>query len=256
MPGGLASHPFPQVLVVGLAECGTHAVVAAEIGSLDTGERELAEKLVPFLDAGMLVIADRGFYGFDFWATLMATGADLLFRVSSHVKLTPVKVLDDGSYIAEIRSKGTRQTKWGIPLSAVSDPREATRIPVRVVEYNVSGTAEDDSAGTFRVITTVQDPEDLTAPEIAAAYHERWEYEIALREIQSYMLETGGRLRSKSPELVRQEIWGLLLAHYAIRKVMTEAAESAGIDPDRLSFIRSINVVRRQVTDQAAFSPR
>jgi len=106
------------------------------------------------------------------------------------------------------------------------------------------------------VITTILDPEDVTAPEVAAAYNERWEYEISLKEIENQMLEPGAGLRSKSPELVRQELWGLLLAHYAIRSLMAEAAHSAGIDPDRLSFMRSINVVRRQVTDQAAFSPR
>lgn len=256
MPGGLADHPFPQVQVVGLAECGTHAVVAAEIGTMESGERELAEKLASWLEPGMLVIADRGFFSFDLWAKLMATGADLLFRISSTVKLAPSEVLDDGSYISEIHSKSTRGAKWRIPLSAVTDPREATHIPVRVVEYSVRGAADEADPEVLRVITTVLDPEVLTAAEIAAAYHERWEYEIALREIQSQLLETGGRLRSKWPDLVRQEIWGLLLAHYAVRKLMTEAAESAGIDPDRVSFIRSVNVVRRQVTDQAAFSPR
>ena len=106
------------------------------------------------------------------------------------------------------------------------------------------------------MITTILDPEEVTAAEIAAAYHERWEYEIALKEIETQMLEPGCGLRSKSRELVRQELWGLLLAHHAIRSLMTQAAESAGIDPDRLSFMRSINVVRRQVTDQAAFSPQ
>ena len=99
------------------------------------------------------------------------------------------------------------------------------------------------------------DPDDVTAVELAAAYAERWEYEISLREIETQMLEPGGGLRSKSPELLRQELWGLLLAHFAIRSLMAEAAASAGLDPDRLSFMRSISLVRRQVTDQAAFSP-
>ena len=100
------------------------------------------------------------------------------------------------------------------------------------------------------------DPDDVTAVELAAAYAQRWEYEISLREIETQMLEPGGGLRSKSPELLRQELWGLLLAHFAIRSLMAEAAASAGLDPDRLSFMRSISLVRRQVTDQAAFSPR
>jgi hypothetical protein len=256
MPGGLARHPFPQALVVGLGECGTHAVVSAQIGTLEAGERELAGKLAPSMGPGMLVIADRGFFSFSLWAEFMATGADLLFRLASPVKLAPLKILDDGSYISEIHSKSTRNAKWRIPLSAVSDPREATHIPVRVVEYTVTGAADEAAPEVFRIVTTVLDPDDLTAAELAAAYQERWEYEITLREIQNQMLESGGRLRSKSPELARQEIWGLLLAHFAIRKLIAEAAESAGIDPDRLSFIRSIRVARRQILDQAAFSPQ
>lgn len=255
LSGNSSRNPFPLVQVAGLGECGTHAVVAAEIGTIAVGERELAGKLASSLEPEMLVIADRGFFSFDLWAEFMATRADLLFRVPAHVKLPALKILEDGSYISEIHSQRTRQAGWRIPLSAAGDPRKATHIPVRVVEYTITGTAPEEEPEVYRVITTVLDPDDLTAPEIAAAYQERWEYEIALKEIETQMLD-GGRLRSKSPELVRQEIWGLLLAHYAIRKLMTEAAESAGIDPDRLSFIRSINVARRQVTDQAAFSPR
>ncbi len=125
-----------------------------------------------------------------------------------------------------------------------------------MIEYTVTAAAGSREAEVFRLITTILDPDDLTAAELAAAYQQRWEYEIALKEIETQMLEPGSGLRSKSPELVRQELWGLLLAQYAIRALMAEAAESAGVDPDRLSFIRSINVVRRQVTDQAAFSPR
>jgi IS4 transposase len=106
------------------------------------------------------------------------------------------------------------------------------------------------------MITTILGPDDVTAVELAAAYQQRWEYEISLREIEAQMLEPGSGLRSRSPELVRQEPWGLLLAHHAIRALMAEAAAAAGLDPDRLSFLRSISLVRRQVTDQAAFSPR
>ena len=255
-PGGLTRRPFPQIQVIGLGECGTHAVVAAEIGTVSVGERELAEKLAPALEPGMLVIADRGFYSFQLWAQFMATGADLLFRVASGVKLPPGAILPDGSYLSEINSKGTRSAGYRIPLSVVGDPRRATHIPVRVVEYTVTGSAGSREPEVFRMITTILDPEEVTAAEIAAAYHERWEYEIALKEIETQMLEPGCGLRSKSRELVRQELWGLLLAHHAIRSLMTQAAESAGIDPDRLSFMRSINVVRRQVTDQAAFSPQ
>jgi hypothetical protein len=255
-PGGLTRRPFPQIQVVGLGECGTHAVVAAEIGTVSVGEREIAEKLGPSLEPGMLVIADRGFFSFELWAGFLVSGADLLFRIASHIKLPAREVLPDGSYISVISSRGTRSSGFQIPLSAAGDPRRATHIPVRVIEYTVTAAAGSREAEVFRLITTILDPDDLTAAELAAAYQQRWEYEIALKEIETQMLEPGSGLRSKSPELVRQEFWGLLLAHYAIRALMAEAAESAGLDPDRLSFIRSINVVRRQVTDQAAFSPR
>jgi IS4 transposase len=127
---------------------------------------------------------------------------------------------------------------------------------VRVIEYTVSPGQAGGTPETFRLITTIMDPDDVTAVELAAAYAQRWEYEISLREIETQMLEPGGGLRSKSPELLRQELWGLLLAHFAIRSLMAEAAAAAGLDPDRLSFMRSISLVRRQVTDQAAFSPR
>ena len=254
-PAGVTRRPFPQIQVIGLAECGTHAVIAAEIGTVHVGEREIAGKLARALEPGMLVIADHGFFSFQLWAEFMAAGADLIFRIAAGVKLPPGRVLEDGSYLSEIKQKRVKGSGYRIPLSVVGDPRRATHIPVRVVEYAVSG-APADAVETYRVITTILDPEEVTAVEVAAAYQERWEYEIALKEIETQMLEAGSGLRSKTPELVRQELWGLLLAHYSIRAVMTEAAGTAGIDPDRLSFIRSINVVRRLVTDQAAFSPQ
>jgi hypothetical protein len=255
-PGGLTRRPFPQIQVIGLGECGTHAVIAAEIGTVSIGEREIAGKLAPSLGPGMLVIADRGFYSFQLWAEFLASGTDLLFRVAATLKLPVIEGLPDGSYISVVNSKSTRSSGFQIPLAAVDDPRRATHIPVRVIEYTVTDAAGDGRPEVFRLITTILDPDDLTAAELAAAYQERWEYEIALKEIETQMLEPGHGLRSKSPELVRQELWGLLLAHYAIRALMAEAAQSAGIDPDRVSFIRSINLVRRQATDQAAFSPQ
>ena len=255
-PGGLTRRPFPQIQVIGLGECGTHAVVAAETGTVSVGEREIASGLAPALEPDMLVIADRGFYSFGLWAEFSATGADLLFRIASHIKLPANEILPDGSYLSVVKSKSIRGSGFQIPLSAVGDPRRATHIPVRVIEYTVTGSNASRGPEVFRLITTILDPEDVTAAELAAAYQQRWEYEIALKEIETQVLEPGGGLRSKSPELVRQELWGLLLAHYAIRSLMSEAAASAGLDPDRLSFMRSINVVRRQVTGQAAFSPQ
>ena len=164
-------------------------------------------------------------------------------------------MLPDGSYLSVINSKRTRSAGYRIPLSAVDDPRDATHIPVRVIEYTVTGQGIEHSQ-TFRLITTILDPEAATALELAAAYQQRWEYEMSLREIEAQLLEPGQGLRSKTPELIRQEFWGLLLTHYAIRALMTDAADTAELDPDQLSYIRTLNIVRRQVTNQAGFSPR
>jgi len=255
-PGGTTRRPFPQVQVLGLGECGTHAVVAAQIGTLGAGERELAAGLLEATGPGMLVIADRGFFSFEFWRDCLLTGADLLFRVPAGLRLPVLQTLPDGSYLSEVHMHKVRGSGFRIPLAEASDPRNATHIPVRVIEYTVSPGQAGGTPETFRLITTIMDPDDVTAVELAAAYAQRWEYEISLREIETQMLEPGGGLRSKSPELLRQELWGLLLAHFAIRSLMAEAAAAAGLDPDRLSFMRSISLVRRQVTDQAAFSPR
>jgi len=252
---GGTRRPFPQVHVVGLGECGTHAVVAAVVGTIYDGERKLAAGLLAAVSPGMLVLADRGFFSFELWAQYLVTGTDLLWRVTAGIKLPVTEVLPDGSYLSVINSKKTRSAGYRIPLSAVDDPRDATHIPVRVIEYTVTGEGTEQSR-TFRLITTILDCGAATAMELAVAYQQRWEYEMSLREIETQLLAPGQGLRSKTPELVRQEFWGLLLAHYAIRALMTEAADTAELDPDRLSFIRTLNVVRRQVTNQTGFSPR
>ncbi len=125
---------------------------------------------------------------------------------------------------------------------------------MRVIEYEV--TNRDGKGEIFCLITTIMNPQDASAAELAAAYQQRWEFESSLDEIKTHQRGRGGVLRSKSPEMIKQEIWALLLTHYAIRHLMCEAADQAGKDPDRLSFMRSLRVIRRQVTDQAGFSPQ
>ena len=253
-----SADPFPKVRMVGLGECGTHAVVAAEIGPARTGERELAEGLVGWFEPGMLIIADRGFFSYALWTQAMAAGADLLFRVANHPKLPVQTVLPDGSYLSTVYHPTRGKGRTGqVPLAFTGDPLTATEIPVRVIEYTITNRLRPgERAGElFCLVTTIVDPDAASSFELAAAYHERWEYELSLKEIETQLLTPGRTLRSKKPELARQEIWGLLLAHYAIRSLMTDAADIGDIDPDRLSFIRSLNLVRRQVTNQADFSP-
>ncbi|MCK9929583.1 IS4 family transposase [Frankia sp. Mgl5] len=245
--------PFPQARLVGLGECGTHTIVAAELDSWHINEHRLAEKLVDRFEPGMLVIADRGFYSFLFWKDAAATGADLLFRMPAGPELPVVQTLPDGSYLSflldpKVRRRRAVQKHRGSTL--VEPPSGPT---VRVIEYEV--TNRDGSGELFCLITTILDPTEATAAELADAYNQRWEFETSLDELKTHQRGRGTVLRSQSPDLVRQEIWALLLTHYAIRALMTEAADQADLDPDRLSFMRSLRVIRRQVTNQAAFSP-
>jgi hypothetical protein len=244
--------PFPQVRLVGLGECGTHAIVAARLGASRAGERELAGQLVSDFEPGMLIIADRGFYSYRLWETAAGSGADLLWRMQEGPDLPVVRALPDGSYESflidpKVRARRNGQRYRGKPVD------EPSGIPVRVVEYEV--TNRDGSDEIFCLITTITDPGEATAAELAAAYAERWEFESSLDELKTHQRGQRGVLRSKSPEMARQEIWALLLTHYAIRHLMREAADQADVDPDRLSFMRSLRVIRRQVTGQAGFSP-
>ena len=256
-PKGGTRRPFPQTRSVGLSECGTHALIAAELGTIYQGERELASGLTSRVTHDMLVIADREFYSYDLWRSFLATGAQLLWRAWATITLEPIELLADGSYLAEVSNKSSRSSATRIPLASVNgNLRLATHIPVRVVEYQIEG--HTDSTGkseTFRLITSILDPEQATAVELAEAYHQRWEIESSFREIEIQLLRGNG-LRSKTPELVRQELWGLFIAHYAIRAFMVEAADTVDLDPDRISFTRSLNIIRRQLTEPAEFSPQ
>lgn len=260
--GRLSSGPkasaFPQVLVVGLGECGSHAVVAASMGPCRSGEQTLFPDLLGAFEPDMLVMADRNFYHFSAWRQALDTGADLLWRVKSLVELPVLDWLVDGSYRSVLinpkitgdrRKRLLRQLRSGqeVPADAV--------IPVRVVEYDVPNREGNGQHELICVITSILDPDDVSAIELAAAYHQRWEFENGIDEKKTHLRGSGRVLRSQSPEMVRQEIWAFLLAHYAIRQLMCRAADEADIDPDRLSFMRSLRVVRRHVTSQAGFSP-
>ena len=252
-----ATSPFPQVRLVALGECGTHAVVDAAMGGIGTGEQTLAEELIARFTPGTLVLADRNFYSYQAWQRACATGAALLWRVSATLSLPVLEWLPEGSYRSVVINPKIRGRHREALLAAAAaagaelDPAQA--IPVRVVEYmieNRSGSGE-----LFCLITTLLDHEFAPAVELAHAYSQRWEIELSFDEIETHQTGQHRVLRSKTPELVKQEIWSLLLTHYAIRHVMKDAADTAGTDPDDLSFIRSYRAIRRQVSNQAGFSP-
>jgi hypothetical protein len=245
----LAWSAFPQVRVVGLAECGTHAIVAAAMGGYAKYERKLTRELLPNFTAGMLILADRGFYSFDVWKETIQSGADLLWRVTTRIDIPVLKALPDGSYLSSVAPAGMRsELKRG-----KSRRVELHEIPVRVIDYTIDNRSNPDEV--IRLITTILDPEAAPASDLAALYQQRWEFEIGLDEIETHQMGRPRVLRSKLPELVRQEIWSFLLIHYAIRSFMVEAADDIGEDPDRMSFMRSLRVIRRQVSGLAAFSP-
>jgi hypothetical protein len=256
--GGRGPSAFPVVRLVGLGECGTHAIVAASIGTWSTGERSLTGPLLDDLEPDMLVLADRGFYSYELWEQALRTGAALVFRVQANMKFPAFEIYPDGSYRSVILhpkvQSPTRKKARRIGDGPHGDRAtlEGAGISCRVVEYSVDRDNPDE---VICLITSLLDPDDAPAHELAALYHERWEFELSLKEIEISQLGHGRVLRSKTPEMVRQEIWGILLAHYAIRKLMHDAAETSDVDPDRLSFLRSLRIIRRQITDQAGFSP-
>jgi len=235
---GEANVGYPQIRMVGLVECGTHVVFAAATGPLRTGEHALARQVFTSLGPGMLLLADRGFFGVDLWQSAAVTGADLLWRVRKDIVLAVVEQLPDGSYLSEIfDQRDIHHTRQGVR--------------VRVVEYTIAGHED-----VYRLITTIFDPNRAPASELAALYAQRWEFESTLDEIKTHLGGSHLVLRSQHPDGAEQELYGFLLVHHAIRTLMHRAAREGEHDPDRISFIRSLRVVRRQVTDQAAFSPR
>jgi len=235
---------FPQARVVGLAECGTHAVFAAQIGTYAQSEAALAESLLDRLEPGMLLTADRGFFSYALWRKAIGTGADLLWRIRtdrSGPKPTRVEDLPDGSWLAHLR----RTT----PAAA----RREELMLVRVIDYTIDDGRENPA--TYRLFTTLLDPSEVTAADLAAAYTQRWEIELTFDELKTHQRGPRTVLRSKSPDLVLQEIWGHLCCHYAIRSLMAEAATHSGHDPDRVSFVAALRITRQTLAHPGAFPP-
>lgn len=233
---GRGDAAFPQLRIVALAECGTHAMFAAKMGGSTggktDGENTLATDLAGACRPGMLVFADRGFGGsYDLFEKFAASGADLCWRVKSNAVLAVNERFDDGSFRSELPKTTTRPART-----------------VRVVEYEIEDPGRPQAEDTtYRLVTTVLDPTRAPAAELAVRYAERWEFETALDELKTHQRGARVVLRSKTEDGVRQEAWGMLCVHYAIRALMCRAAEEGEVDPDRVSFTRSIRAARRSV---------
>ncbi|TAM91979.1 MAG: IS4 family transposase [Jatrophihabitans sp.] len=229
---------FPQARLVALAECGTHAIFDAVIGPYTASELALADELIGRLESGMLLLADRNFTSYALWRKAIATGADLLWRAKTGLRPEHVQTLTDDSWLARIR---------------LSTDKHAEPITVRVIDYTIDDGRPNPEH--YRLFTTITDPAVASATELAAAYVQRWEIELTFDELKTHQRGPRTVLRSKSPELAQQEIWGHLCCHYAIRSLMSQAAVHAGHDPDRVSFVAALRIVRQSVAQQGAFPP-
>ncbi len=231
---------YPQIRFASLVENGTHVLFGTRLGGCSTPEATLAKEVIPRLEAGMLCLADRYFFGFEMWQKARGTGADLLWRVRKNVALPCLKRLPDGSYLSRIYPYRQKH-------------RTATNgIDVRVIEYVLEGSGSKE---IYRLVTTILDPEAAPAQELAALYGQRWEIETALDELKTHLRGSRIQLRSKTPDLVIQEFYSLMMVHFAIRGLMHEAALKGDIDPDKLSFVHAVRVVRRKLANPLAFSP-
>lgn len=232
---------FPQIRLVSLVENGTHVLFGSQIAGCRTGEGRLADLVINSLGEGMLCLADRYYFSYKRWTQAAKTGAALVWRVKTNMNLPCNQRLSDGSYLSKIyRSTHDRR----------GDKRG---IEVRVIEYTLEGVAGAEPL--YRLLTTILDPAEAPANELAALYHERWEIETALDELKTHLRGARIVLRSKTPELVRQEVYGLLLAHFAVRGLMHQAALKGDVDVDQLSFLHSVRVVRRRLQRFVAAPP-
>lgn len=232
---GSGKGAYPKLRVVALAECGTHAIFAAAMGHYNSGETTLARELVGRLDRQMLVLADRLFLSHPLFSAFAASGAQLCWRAKSNAVLPVLKRHPDGSYASELVASDDKAAREQVT-------------PVRVVEYTIADPGRPQAEGTiYRLVTTLTDHEAFPAAEMAALYGQRWEIESALDELKTHQRGPRVVLRSKSPDGVRQEVWGYLCTHYAIRALMAGAASDRGMDPDRVSFTATLAAARRSI---------
>jgi len=259
---GESRSAFCKARVVALSECGTHAFVAAEVDAYGVGEKTLANRLYPRLQADELLSADRNFYSFNAWALAASTGAQLLWRAPTQLGLPVVRVLPDGTYLSLLidpKITGPRRERLLTAAREGRDPNqdleEDAAHLVRVIEYTVPDRPGNGHGELIVLLTSITSPDQARADELAGAYHQRWEHETANDQLKTDLRGPGRVLRSKLPDLVYQEIWAWLIVHHAITALIAAASAAADLDPDRISFHQVLNLVRRTATGTAAFPP-
>jgi hypothetical protein len=265
---------FPKARVVALAECGTHAFLAAEVAAYSVGEKTLAARLLPRLREDELLTADRNFYSWPAWDSATATGAALLWRAPTQLDLPIVRVLDDGTFLTVLVKPTIRGRRRERLIAAARAGQDLTDIntvpeayderglpvvhPARVIEYEVPDRAGNGTGEVIVLLSSIlqiSGRDGARADELAAAYHERWEQETANDQLKTHLRGPGRVLRSRLPDLVHQEIWAYLIVHHAISELTAKASAAADLDPDRLSFAQALRMIRRTATATADIPP-
>lgn len=246
-PGGRQGQAgYPQARCMLLAECGTHAILGANLGPYASGEWALCQPLLSRLRPDMLCLADRGFNGFEHWEQARATGAQLLWRCGATRNLPVEQMLSDGSYLSTIRPTGVSTAE-----------AKARAITVRVIDYTLPNMPSTINGGQphYRLMTTLLD--DKTAPllELAELYHRRWAMESIYDELKPHLVQNRRVLRSRTPELVRQEFYGWVLMHYTVRWLIHQGAARYRIPHEDLSFVGHLQLIRQQQPLSGAFPP-
>lgn len=234
---------YPRLRWVALGEVGSRAIIGLEAGSYREGESRLARPLLQRLSPGMLCLCDRYFYGFELWEQARQTGADLAWRIRKNLVFPAETTLADGSYLSRA-FPSSRQLRKGHP-----------GVPIRVIDYRIDDRGRPLAEPLYRLVTTILDPDEAPANELAALYAERWEVETSIKEVKSYQGRPNAVLRSKKPDGVLQELYGLLIVHYAIRWLIHQASLKEDVDPDRPSFTSALRVMRRKLSRPESFSP-
>jgi hypothetical protein len=242
--GGRGAGAFPQVRKLSLVELGTHAeqaLVLRGIRGEGASEKSMAPGLFRHLKRGMLLLWDRGFLGYNLWQGVQLSGCELLARVSTRLVLRPVRALADGSYTANLYPSSHDRTRqrWGLL--------------VRVIRYTHDDPRRVGCGQDHLLLTTLMDAETHPATGLIRLYHERWEIELTYDEQKTHLTAPRAtkpaHLRSETPLGVIQEVYALSIGHYATRGLMAEAAGREGLDPDRLSFLGCLNIIRTRMPE-------
>lgn len=232
---------FPQVNLVGLVECGTHAFIDAGLWPYGANLHQAARRLVRQVTAGMLVSYDCGLHSHALLEAIRAKDAHVLCRLPAGVRPHVVARLSDGTVLARI-------------VPSQGPQRRARAILVRILTYPFDDPHRPGSGEVHRLLTTLLDPATASAHDLIVAYHNRWEYELSVDEVETH-LRPGLPLRSHQPVGVVQEVYGLLIAHYLVRALMDQAAQQVDLPPTRLSFLDTVRLIRDYLSDFQRYAP-